>query len=131
MDNNRNLKAEQDVYVVDKLEKCLLGQPAIEALKLVQRVGGVSDKSLTLLQVFPKLFQGLGKLNGAYTIQLKEDACPYALTTPHCVTIPLIKSVKELSRMEKLGIIACINEPTDWCSGMVMYLKRTTRFVSV
>ena len=35
LDNNCNLKVEQDVYVVVKLEKYLLGQPAIKALKLV------------------------------------------------------------------------------------------------
>ena len=32
------------------------------------RVGGVSDKSQTLLQEFHKLFQGLYKLNGVYTM---------------------------------------------------------------
>ena len=60
----------------------------------------VSDKSQTLVKEFPKLFQGLGKLNGAYTIQLKVDTHPYGLTTPRHVTILLTKSVKdELNHM--------------------------------
>ena len=34
-------------------------------------------------------------------------------------------SVKqELNRMEQLGVIARIQEPTEWCSGMVMVPKQ-------
>ena len=35
-----------------------------------------------LLQQFPNLFQGLSKSEGDYTIQLKEGAEPYVLSTP-------------------------------------------------
>ena len=76
---------------------------------------------------FMKLFQGLGKLNGVCTIQLKEDNHPYALTTLHCVTIPLMKSVKELRSMEELGVIACVNKPIDCCSGMVVVSKKNNK----
>ena len=64
---------------------------------------------------------GLGKMDGEYTIQLKEDAVPFALTTPHRVAIPLMDSVNAaLQRMEKLGVISRIEEPTDWCTGRVV-----------
>ena len=38
---------------------------------------------------------GLGKIQQAYTIQLQEDAKPYALSTPHRIPIPLMGAVKE------------------------------------
>ena len=60
-----------------------------------------------------------------YVIKLKEDATPYALTIPRRVTIPLTPKVKEeLQRMEKLGVITWIEEPTDWCAGMVVVPKQ-------
>lgn len=35
-----------------------------------------------------------------------------------------MKSVKaELERMEKLGVISKVNQPTDWCAGMVVMPK--------
>ena len=76
------------------------------------------------MEQFPSLFQGLGKLQGQYSIKLQEGAKPYALTTPHRVLIPLMKPVKEeLERMEKMGVISRISESTDWCAGMVVVPK--------
>ena len=55
-------EVQQDIYVVTKLLKPLLGQPAIEALKLLVRVGTVADGTETQnpVQRFPQLFHGLG-----------------------------------------------------------------------
>ena len=65
-------------------------------------------------------------------IQLKEDTHLYALTTLHCVGIPLMKSVKkELSCMEEFGVIVYVDKPIDCCCGMLWCLRKTTRFVSV
>lgn len=78
-----------------------------------------------IVNQFPDVFRGLGKLKDNYVIDLKEDATPYALTTPRRVPIPLLPKVKEeLQRMEKLGVITRIEEPTDWCSGMVVVPKQ-------
>ena len=63
-------------------------------------------------------------MEGEYTIQLKEGAVPFALTNPRRVAIPLMDSViAELQRMEKLEVISRIDEPTDWCAGMVVVPK--------
>ena len=44
--------------------------------------------------------------------------------TPRRVAIPLMKSVKqELERMEELGVISRVSEPTEWCAGMVVVPK--------
>ena len=41
--------------------------------------------------------------------------------TPRRVAIPLIPTVKaELRRMQELGVISKVTEPTDWCAGMVV-----------
>ena len=105
-----------------------MGQPAIEALELVQRVGGVSDKSQSLLQEFSNLLQGLDKLNGVCAIHLKEDGHLYTFTTHHHVTIPLMRSVKEeLSHMEQLDVITHVDKPIDWCSGMVVVSNKNNK----
>ena len=81
-----------------------------------------SEKDLR--RQFPKLFSGLGKLQGEYRIELRSDAKPFALTTPRRVAIPMLPKVRaELERMERLGVVRRVQEPTDWCSGMVVVPK--------
>ena len=55
----------------------------------------------------------------------KKRPKPYSIHTPRRVPIPLLPKVKqELERMEKLGVISKIDEPTDWCSGTVVVPKQ-------
>ena len=71
--------------------------------------------------MFPNLFKGLGKLEGSYHIKLRNDAKPY---TPRRIALPLLPKVEaELQRMEALQVIFKIEEPTEWCSPMVVVLK--------
>ncbi len=114
---------EQEVYIVKELKHSLLGQPAIEALQLLSRIRNIST-SKRPETLFPKLFKGLVKLSGEYKIQLKEGAKPFALSAPRRVANPLLPAVrKKLNRMEQLGVISCIDEPTKWCAGMVVVPK--------
>ena len=114
---------QEEIYVVKGLKHCLLGRPTIEKLGLVKRIYEVYTPE-TIKQKYPKLFQGLGKLDGQYNIQLKDDAKPYALTVPRRVSIPHMSKVKtELDRMEETGVISKISEPTEWCAGMVVVPK--------
>ena len=72
------------------------------------------------------MFTGLGNFGKPYSIELKDDATPRALLTPRNVPIPLREEVKkELDRMELLGIISKVSEPTSWCAGMVIVPKRS------
>ena len=101
----------------------MLGRPTIEKLELVQRVNEVFTPE-TVKQNFPKLSEGLGKLEGQYSIKLKDGAKPFVLTVPRRVSIPLMSKVKtELDRMEETEVISKINEPTEWCAGMVVVPK--------
>ena len=53
------------------------------------------------------MFNGLGQLKDNYTVKLREDAKPFALTAPRRVALPLLPKVKaELQRMEDLGVIS-------------------------
>ena len=93
--------------------QALLGRPAIEALKVVEKVNEVESKDFKA--EFPKLFKGLGKLDGPdYVIKLKPDAKPHALCTPRRVPVPLLSKVREeLSRMEQREIISKVDKPTE------------------
>ena len=115
-----NKQVTEDVFVVRRLSRALLGRPAIESLDLVSRVNAVQSKKNLLCE----LFDGLGKLDREYKIQLREDAKPYALTTPRCVVIPMLPKVKaELEHMERMGVVSRVKEPTDWCAAMVVVPK--------
>ena len=116
-------EVEEVIFVVRGLQKALMGRPAIEALGLVSRLNAINSRE-KFTAMYPDLFTGLGTLEGEYRIKLKEDAEPFALTTSRRVALPLMPKVKEeLERMEKLGVITRVNEPTDWCAGMVVVPK--------
>ena len=74
-----------------------------------------------ILKQFPKVSQGLSNLGEEYEIHLKPGAAPYSLFTPRHVPLPLRPIVQEeLHRMESIGVILKVNEPTPWCAGMVV-----------
>ena len=81
-----------------------------------------------IVKQYPTLFQGLGKLEGEHTIHLKEGATPFCLTTPRRVPLPLMKQVQEeIKRMEQLDVIEPVDEPTEWCSPIVVVPKADGR----
>ena len=92
----------------------VLGCPAIELLRLVSRVTTVADQRQPYTVNCPVLFLGLSKIPGKYHIELKDDAKPFALSTLKRVALALQPEVKrELQRMEQLGVISKIADPTD------------------
>ena len=121
--------AVERIYVVKGLDRCLLGRPAITKLNLLELKYPSASVSevITLESVkekYPNLFRELGEMSGEYHITLKEGAKPYALSVPRRVPIPLLPQVKqELENMEKTGVIFRVDQPTDWCAGMVVVPK--------
>lgn len=119
--SNSKHSTHEEVYVVEGLRTPLLSGAAAMRLQLVARVNSISlDSTETVKREFPKLFSGLGKMAGEYTIVLKPGAKPFSLSTPRHISLPLMPKVKEeLSRMEKQGVISKVDEPTAWCAPMV------------
>ena len=115
---------EQQVYVIEGLRSNLLGLPATMGLNLVARTDvAVSDENLK--ERFPKVFTGVGNLEEPYTIKLKPNSEPHALFLPRRVPLPLREKVlQELNRMESMGVISEVGEPTAWYAGRVIVLER-------
>ena len=62
--------------------------------------------------------------NKTVQIQVRDDASPYCAFGARNVAIPQMPLVKaELQRMERLGVIAKVTEPTEWCNHMVVVHK--------
>eukprot|EP00794_Sanderia_malayensis_P013315 gene13315-14688_t len=120
-----------NVYVVNDLKEPLLGRPAIEKFDRIKKINNVTQTKSDQLgeeikRKYPKLFNGLGTMDGEFAIKLVPDAKPFALTIPRRVALPLMGKVKdELARMENLDVITKIPEgvPTEWCAGMVVVPK--------
>ena len=119
------------VYVVRGLKVPLLGRPAITALHVLQTLGTVDAPTSQcynesyVVDNFPQLLSGLGELKGEpYKIRLRDDAVPFSLSTPRRVSLPLRDAVStELQRMVDQDVIRKVDEPTDWCAGMVVVPK--------
>ena len=69
-----------------------------------------------LLQQYPDVFNGTGKIDGKYHLQLDiEDGAVPVVLPPRRVPValnPLLKD--ELRKLQDLEIIAPITEPTPW-----------------
>ena len=129
---HKGKQSQQPVYVVSGLKTNLLGLPAITALNLAARIDTTAqdetDKDEDVRKQFPKVFKGLGNLGEEYSIRLKEDATPYSLFTPRHVPLPRRAQVQEeLKRMEAMGVISKVDEPTQWCAGMVVVPKKESK----
>ena len=107
----------EKIFVVKKLQRSLLGQSSNRA-----RINVVQEDKFVVL--YPDLFKGLGTMTGEYHISLCEGAKSFALSTPRRIALPLMPKVKqELKRMKKMGVIARVEQPTDWCAGIVIVPK--------
>ena len=112
--------------MVKGLKTSLLGLPAITALNLAARVDS-ANCAADIHQRFPKVFGGLGNLGEEFEIKLKPNATPHALFTPRHVPLPLRPKVEEeLARMEEMGVISKVDEPTPWCASMVVVPKKSS-----
>ena len=117
---SKDKNTTQSLFVIDNLARPLLCLPALTVLPLIERVDAVEnqgekeDPGEVFKKKFPKVFSGLGRLEGDYQIRLNEEAVPYALSTPRRIPLPLNDKVKdELERMEKMGVVSKIEKPTD------------------
>ena len=117
---------KETVYVVESLARPLLSRSAAVKLNLLSRLYELTtdDYKPKVMRDYPQLFEGLGTRKDEYTIKLKDDAKPFALTVPRKVPMPLYEETKhEIERMFKSGVISPVDHPTEWCAPMVVTPK--------
>ena len=121
--------SNQNVFVIKDLKNNLLGLPAIRALQLFSNVCSV-DKSI--ISQYPSPFTGLGKFGHKYTIKLKPNPQPFALSTPRNIPLPMRAKVEaELQRMENLGSSRQLRSPHHGVQRWLSFLKTREWFESV
>ena len=127
----------EEVFIVPNLEKPLLSRKAGVALKLIQKVNEINEVDEVTVKVttsveykqkivreHPELFTGSGEIPGEYQIKLIENPEPFALFVPRKVSLPLLKKTKEeIEKMLQMGVFFRVDEPTPWCSPMVVTPK--------
>ncbi|KAK6184246.1 hypothetical protein SNE40_006752 [Patella caerulea] len=114
----------EKIFVIDQLSMPLLSREACHKLGVVLFMGNI-DQSSSILEEFPELFTGLGKMEEPYHIQLTDNAEPYSVDVPRRVAIPMLPLVKEeLKRLENLGVIIPVDQPTEWCAPLTVLLKK-------
>ena len=110
---------QSNVYVM-KGGTPLLGRESSVALEVIALINDVES--------YPQLFEGLGEMETSYKIELQANAEPYAVQYPRRVAVPLLPKVKkELDRLETLGVIKRVTEPTEWCAPIVVVPKENDK----
>ena len=67
----------------------------------------------------------MGQLKGEHKGK-KPDAKPFSLYTPRGTPLPLREKVKqELHKLEEMGVVPKVDEPTEWCTEMVAIPKKS------
>ena len=114
------------IFVVNGLQRSLLGLPAIRSLQLLSCIDAINSNQpeYEIPHRFASLFQGLGNLGELYSIKLEEDAQPHAIYSPRNVPLPLRGKVQEaMKRMETVGVISRVIQPTPWRAERVVVPK--------
>ena len=148
--NHRHYKVR--FLIVDTQCQPLLGSRAIQAMELVkvmtwnidsgpamndraqkdvnrdvstiaQPSSDLNIATTDLLDKYADVFEGLGKFNGQLHLQLDEAVPPVQLPARR-LPIAVRDNVKaEIGRLVQEGVLAPVNEPTEWVSAMVVVKK--------
>ena len=117
-------------HVVDRQVTSLLGLQDTIRLELIQlsvNVHQITEDKVEApeLEEFKDLFDNtIGKLPVVYKMKIDKDAVP-VVKPPRKIPIAMKEAVKsELDRMEKLGVVQKVEEPTEWVSSMVAAKKK-------
>ena len=82
------------------------------------------DLGLEMKQKFPNVFEGLGQFDEPYSIKLKPDYKPVIQPVRKVPLAYRDKIETELDRMEKLGVISKVTEPTEFVNSFVVVKKK-------
>ena len=119
--------AELEFFVADVPSGPILGFHALNEMNLVQRVDTLVDpagEKEKLLAEYRDVFTGLGCLEGTYHIEV-DKSVPPVIHPPRKVPYGLQGKLKEtLSNLEAQGVIARVEQPTDWVNSLVIVEKK-------
>jgi len=126
--SNNKSTIKENVYVVDNLTTPLLGKPAITNLGLISFVDSVGTTQKDWFLSYPNLFKGLGTMDNEVKIILDNKVSPFVQCTPRRIAAARRQPLRdELERMEKLGVIEKIEEPTEWCAPCIVVPKKENK----
>ena len=120
---HNNSSCKEQLYVIDGP---LLSRNACVALGTIAKMDGIElqGDGHKFKARFPKLFHGLGCMEGEYEIKMDQKPKPFNLTTHRRIPIPLLPKVKKkLQWMDALGVTEKVVQPTRWCSPVVVVPK--------
>ena len=105
----------------------ILGLRAYTQFGVVKKIDSMAEpvcSKETVLLEYKDVFEGLGCMPQEYRIEIQSDAVP--VVHPPCrVPFSLHGKLKEtLDRMEKNGVIARVDRPTDWVNSLVIAEKK-------
>ena len=134
--NAKNAKSYRVEFVAVDSDRTvsILGNETIQQMDLVRvqphNVMSVNTSQACrtaeqLLKDYPNVLEGTGKLGGQYTCKLEvEEGATQVVHPPRRVLVVLKgKLNKELDRLQSLGIIEKVTEPTPWVSSLVTIQK--------
>ena len=112
--------------VVQEQVPTVLGVQSAVDMKLVKRIHLAKNQQPSvdaLVNEYPHVFEGIGKLPYTYSIDIDTDVSP-RVNPPRPVPHAIRDKVKEeLQRMEKLEIIEPVQDHSPWVSNMVVVVK--------
>ena len=113
--------------VADTNSPSILGLNTCEKLNLIKRVMVVNEDIPEVVKEFSDCFGEMGTLPKVHHIHVDPDIKP-VVHPPRRVPIALHAKLKaELDRMESLGVIDRVTEPTDWSILSLLCKSRMAR----
>ena len=98
----------------------------IKLILSVEEMQNPGQSQNDMLKEYSDVFEGLGTFLGVHKIHLQPDAVP-VIHSPRRIPVSLRdKPEKELKRMEDLGVIVTVSEPTDWVNSIATPEKQRT-----
>lgn len=112
-------------YTVNLKWKNIIGLDLARQMDLIKNINKLSLESI--LEKYSDTFNGLGMLGNKCRLVLRDNVKP-VVDVPRKIPFALHGALKdELDRMEKLGVIAKIDEPTEWVNSIVLVSKPNGR----
>ena len=125
---NNSQSSDAEFYVVDFNATPILGLKTCSQMNLLKKVETVGKRNdnvtMKTLLAEKEVFNGLGKFEGQYHIELDPTVKPVVnppRKVPHTI-MPKLK--KALEKLEESGVIVAVEEATDWVNSLVVVEKK-------